>query len=125
MGATPDFQGILTKRGHRKKNWSQRQCRLKGTRIFYFKQGKNKPQGFIDLTGGSVYANSITHFAFFQVQHCFKINCPADKKRMFYMSAPDRDSFIKWVTHIRRNLNQLSHFPPPSIDRRVGDSVES
>jgi len=50
----PDYQGLLDKKGAKRKNWNQRWFVLKDNYLFYCKNQKSNPQGIINLHGCTV-----------------------------------------------------------------------
>jgi len=51
---SPDKQGILEKKGAKRKNWNERWFVLKDNYLFYCKNEKSNPQGIINLHGCTV-----------------------------------------------------------------------
>jgi len=78
----PDKQGVLEKKGAKRKNWNERWFVLKDNYLFYCKNEKSNPQGIINLHGCTVS----------------KIDGPTARPNSFSVLAPKSVSIdAKWT----------------------------
>jgi len=102
MWTFPDKEGYMMKRGHglKKKKWTQRYLRLKGYRLFYFKdETDTNVEGHIPLNGCKIISMGLDDVG----ETCFKLNCTYLDKR-FYFKTDTTDLKDEWLKLIEKAI---------------------
>jgi len=99
----PDKQGILDKKGAKRKNWNERWFVLKDNYLFYCKNEKSNPQGIINLHGCTVsqIQGPTARASSFSLLAPKSVSIDAKwTNRTYFMAAKDPKEMESWMTKL-------------------------
>jgi hypothetical protein len=118
----PDKCGFMMKRGHRRKNWTNRWFVLQKDTLYYFKKKTDtKPVGEVPLRGVTVAPSDK-----FEKSHMYELEAPTIQKN-FFLVAPSADERESWMSAIRQAASLIPSVVsgPYEVQHRVHVDFDS
>jgi len=115
MWGTPDKQGYLTKKGHKRRNWKNRWFILQKDHLFYFKNQRDtrRPLGTINLKNSRVSSTSEVKRAF-----TFKLESKSSNK-IFYIHSSSHQETQEWISSLKAAASMELVSSPFNIQHHV------
>jgi len=129
----PDLEGMLEKKGAKRKNWTKRWIVLKENYLFYTKKQGESPQGIINLHGATITETQGPSFVPYSFSLLVPKSVSVDAKwtnRTFFMKASSSEEVKKWTTamvkasHYKAKSSKGKEEPSKTEEKKPEEKLE-